>query len=72
MDIERSLTLGCCALHTHYTQVSLEAIKAVHLAELWLGVYTVNQAPLARHLLEQGVDYCFSDYPDLLDKKDGI
>jgi len=58
--------LDCVALHTSHKRVTLRLVRRVHDAGLLLGVFTVNEAALATRLGALGVDYLFTDAPDVV------
>lgn len=61
--------LRCRAVHVDRTLVSDRLIAHAKALGLQVGVYTVNEASVARALLDRGVDYVFSDRPDLLEEE---
>ena len=59
-------SLPVAAVHPHHTLVTPERVSEWHAAGLAVFVWTVNEEPLARRLLEDGVDGLIGDYPEVL------
>lgn len=59
-------SLPVAAVHPHHTLVTPERVSEWHAADLAVFVWTVNEEPLARRLLEDGVDGLIGDYPEVL------
>lgn len=59
-------SLPVAAVHPHHTLVTSEHVAAWHADELAVFTWTVNEAPLALKLLEDGVDGLIGDVPEVL------
>lgn len=59
-------SLPVAAVHPHHTLVTRERVNEWHAAGLAVFVWTVNEEPLARRLLADGVDGLIGDFPEVL------
>ena len=59
-------SLPVAAVHPHHTLVTPERVSTWHAAGLAVFVWTVNEEPLARRLLADGVDGLIGDVPEVL------
>lgn len=57
---------GLNARHPHYSQVNKTLVDQLHAQGLIVNVWTVNQASVARAMIQAGVDGLFGDDPVLL------
>ena len=59
-------SLPVAAVHPHHSLVTPERVGEWHTAGLAVFVWTVNEEPLARGLLADGVDGLIGDLPEVL------
>ena len=59
-------SLPVAAVHPHHSLVTAEGVRQWHAAGLAVFVWTVNEEPLARRLLADGVDGIIGDVPEVL------
>lgn len=64
--LDLAKAIHCFSIHLSQKITTKPRVALIKSAGYAVGVYTVNQRPLAFKLLDWGVDTLFSDYPDLL------
>lgn len=64
-DVSLALRLGAESVHMNHTRFTPETAQVCHRNGLNVYLYTVNEAPLAQRLAEQGADGIFTDCIDL-------
>lgn len=62
-------SLNCASIHVNYRELNPERVKAIKSSRKILLAYTIDDASVARKLLDMGVDTIFSDDPQLLTSK---
>lgn len=58
-------TVHADALHPHFIAVDADVVKEAHEAGIQVNVWTVNQIPVMRQMIEAGVDAIITDCPDV-------
>lgn len=62
--LEEALALGCAAVVTNYRLMSAPTLDKIHSAGMRALVYTVNDATVAKALIDAGVDGIITDAVD--------
>jgi glycerophosphoryl diester phosphodiesterase len=62
--VHTALQHGASAVSVHYSVATPQRVRYCHQRYLFVGVWTVNDADLARQLVAMGVDAIASDYPE--------
>jgi glycerophosphoryl diester phosphodiesterase len=64
--LARAAELACEALNPHWSQLEPALVERSHEAGLGVNVYTVDEVPAMRRMLDLGVDGLFTNFPDRL------
>ncbi|MCX7968090.1 MAG: glycerophosphodiester phosphodiesterase family protein [Armatimonadetes bacterium] len=64
--VEEALRSGANSITVNYAGLTSERIRYCHQRCIFVGTWTVNDAEIAKRMIEMGVDAIASDFPDIV------
>jgi len=64
--VKEALRCGANSITVNYAGLTPERIRYCHQRYIFVGTWTVNDAGLAKRMIDMGVDAIASDFPDLV------